>query len=932
MKKVARLICILLSVTLMGGLLSGCKNKSYDNEKFALVIASDDLDSVFSPFFSSSGADSEVHGQTQIAMLTSDDKGKPYCGEDEPTMAKNYQQTIYINNKSVTEEELIELTKNMTDEEKKGGENYYTEYEFLIKNGVKDSTGTPLTIKDVLFNMYVYLDPMYSGSNTMYSTDIMGLADYRTGIKNVSDSELESFNRTFREKAELRIDDFAKYFEKDADVRKSNRASIIKDGREDQVLADTQTVRIEFWKELNNDWLAAEAAVAEPTNEFKFNSDEGWKYFLANYNIITVERETDGTIKKDDNGNLEIKLNGTENWKHDRLNMIKIVYDNMVGILPSGEKGTPENGVNIDFEINTSTYELGESKLSAEKLREYLSSDDNVRTLNNVVAISRYYATASKVMEIFTLDEKTKYFDSNSNDPVEMVNGISVEKLTAGQTFKGKFGDNAISEDQYVLKIKINAVDPKAIWNFGFAVAPMHYYSNPEARSTAVANKYKNYGYKNFVYPGVDGAPADQTTGIKVGFKPRDLSYMTDVLQAVNKLPIGAGPYRATNFAGKPEDATPNTFFQDGIVYFQRNEYFETTGEEINNAKIKFIRYQVISSTKVVNSLQEGIIHYAVPNAKAEVMNQLNDTSFLHPFKVENNGYGYIGVNARYVSDIQVRRAIMTAMDTTYIKSYYGDLCSIINRPMSKASWAYPEGATDYYPYAEEAGDKADKKERDAECIATIKGLLSQSQFDYKLGGDGVYRFFNTNTSKWEKLKYTFTIAGAEEDHPAYMTFKNATEILAQVGIEAKAVNDNFALSKLSNGQLAVWAAAWSSTIDPDMYQVYHKDSQATSVNNWGYKYMIDEGNGSIEELNIIDELSDLIEEGRSALDDKIRTPIYARALDKVMELAVEYPTYQRDNIVVINTKVIDINSVNTEPNSHTGVFNRIWNVSLTNK
>ena len=37
-----------------------------------------------------------------------------------------------------------------------------TEYEFLIKKDIKFSDGTTLTIKDVLFNMYVYLDPAYT--------------------------------------------------------------------------------------------------------------------------------------------------------------------------------------------------------------------------------------------------------------------------------------------------------------------------------------------------------------------------------------------------------------------------------------------------------------------------------------------------------------------------------------------------------------------------------------------------------------------------------------------------------------------------------------------------------------------------------------------------------------------------------------------------
>jgi ABC-type transport system substrate-binding protein len=55
-----------------------------------------------------------------------------------------------------------------------------TVYTFVLKKNIKFSDGKPLTMEDVLFNLYVYLDPVYTGSSTMYSTDIKGLNAYRT--------------------------------------------------------------------------------------------------------------------------------------------------------------------------------------------------------------------------------------------------------------------------------------------------------------------------------------------------------------------------------------------------------------------------------------------------------------------------------------------------------------------------------------------------------------------------------------------------------------------------------------------------------------------------------------------------------------------------------------------------------------------------------
>ena len=138
----------------------GLKNPETD----AVVFATEAMDGNFNPFFATSGPDTEIVAQTQISMLTSDALGNPVCGQDQPTVALDYKSTmIGADGKEV---------KNGTDA-------VYTDYEFIIKKGIKFSDGVELTMKDVLFNLYVYLDPVYMGSSTIYSTDIVGLQAYR---------------------------------------------------------------------------------------------------------------------------------------------------------------------------------------------------------------------------------------------------------------------------------------------------------------------------------------------------------------------------------------------------------------------------------------------------------------------------------------------------------------------------------------------------------------------------------------------------------------------------------------------------------------------------------------------------------------------------------------------------------------------------------
>ena len=92
-----------------------------------LLLSSQELDGVFNPFFSSSAPDSQIVGMTQIGMLGNDSKGKVTYGENEAVVVLDY-------------------------EEKYDEDEDTTTYYLVLKNNVKFSNGTPLTIKDVLFN------------------------------------------------------------------------------------------------------------------------------------------------------------------------------------------------------------------------------------------------------------------------------------------------------------------------------------------------------------------------------------------------------------------------------------------------------------------------------------------------------------------------------------------------------------------------------------------------------------------------------------------------------------------------------------------------------------------------------------------------------------------------------------------------------------
>lgn len=124
---------------------SGGKEQVHNTETRPVVFATDALDGNFNPFFATSATDSTIAAITQVGMLSSDKDGDLTYGKDEPTVVLDYKETMKDSNKQVTTNAA---------EAADGGT---TEYEFIIKNGLKFSDGEPLTIKDVLFNLYVYL-------------------------------------------------------------------------------------------------------------------------------------------------------------------------------------------------------------------------------------------------------------------------------------------------------------------------------------------------------------------------------------------------------------------------------------------------------------------------------------------------------------------------------------------------------------------------------------------------------------------------------------------------------------------------------------------------------------------------------------------------------------------------------------------------------
>lgn len=829
MKKAIVIMNVLLLVTA----LYGCNKKTViSNEETVFTMSTDTASGVFSPFYSTSGVDSTMAGMTQISMLGSTASGEVAYGEDEAVVTLDMSQTLYDESGNVSAS---------------GDEDGTTVYQFVIKDDIVFSDGEPLTINDVLFNMYLYLDPVYTGSSTMYSTDIVGLSAYRTQDPDMTDESMSQYENTFTEAANSYMDDIEAYVIDDESFDAEY---------ETKIKATIDELRDMFYDELLADWDSYESDLESIM--LQYNLTDVWQAFLLYEGLLSIQyNSTTGYPILDDDGVYQVDFTAFPNASYDKDYCIQTVFD----------------------------YYMGESY-----------------TKDTIMSVFNYYACGSEIYANLVAEFKTAAFDEIKDSE----DGLLVKNISGITVVKGsQFNGTTTYDDTYdVLQVVINGVDPKAIWNFGFTVAPMHYYSDDYYTTLAMDADVYSSDCSDF--------------GVNMG----DSTWYQDTVKSKNAVPVGAGAYKMSTSTGTTADTTTETFaskfYNNGVIHFERNELFV-----LGSPVIKYIDYKEVTTSNVMNAVTDGSIHFATPSATEDNISTINSMSDTLDYTMnETSGYGYIGINAKYVQEVDIRRAIMAAMDVDLITDYYPNgLAEIIYRPMSLVSWVY-----DYENGANGTWDPEPVYNYD-DGIEKINEYVQSA--GYKMNSAGKYYLTANGTTKY--LTYTFTIAGTSTDHPAYNVMQNAANLLNANGWTVTVRTDSTALTKLSTGGLEVWAAAWSSTIDPDMYQVYHIDSTASSVLNWGYDYIKANQSQMSYEYNLILDLSDLIDDGRSVLDEATRSGYYQEALDLVMDLAVELPTYQRNDLYVYNSTIIDTSTLvpKSECTPYYGPLSELWTVSL---
>ena len=448
----------------------------------------------------------------------------------------------------------------------------------------------------------------------------------------------------------------------------------------------------------------------------------------------------------------------------------------------------------------------------------------------------------------------------------EEVYAYSTTGVTTGEDVPNVAG--IVKTGDYSMTLTTSELSTTMIYQLQMPIAPLHYYGD-----TAL------YDYDNNSF----------------GFPKGDLSSVRSKTSA----PLGGGMFTFSKYS-------------DGVVYLDANpDYFDGA------PKIAHVNMKETQEADKITGVQAGTIDISDPSYSLEVASQIADingaegedgpviTTRLKDYR----GYGYIALSAAKVNvggdpaseaSKDLRKAIMTviaAYRDEGIDSYYGDTASVINYPISNTSWAAPSVTDDGYQIAYSTdvdGNEiytSDMKSED-KYAAALQAALGY----FEAAGYTVENGQITAAPAGAKMEYQVNIgADGNGDHPSFQTLTNAAAALKTIGfnlIVTDMANASDLFASYQSGAAEGWVAAWQSTNDPDMYQLYHSS-----------------GSTNYYAINDTD-LDELIMAARQTTDQEARKAMYKEAMEIILDWGVELPVYQRSEATIFSTERVNIDTI----------------------
>ena len=520
-------------------------------------------------------------------------------------------------------------------------------------------------------------------------------------------------------------------------------------------------------------------------------------------------------------------------------------------------------------------YDLPADATEADAFNAILAKYD---TLTEAVDTEKANATFTSLLN----DYETKY-----------TKGIETGTSAANISGIKKTGD-------YSMTVSLTQVDATAIYQLGVTIAPMHYYGDKT-----------KYNYENNQF----------------GFDRGDLS----TVRAKTTTPLGAGPYKFMKF-------------ENGTVNFEANDSYY-----LGAPKTKYVNFLQTQEDDKLNGVVTGTVDITDPSFSSTTVdaikaaNKNDDVNgpAITTDTVDNLGYGYLGMSANTMnvnkepgSDASkaYRKAfatVLAAYRTVAIESYYGERASVINYPISNTSWAAPQAADPGYKVAFSVdaqgkdiytSDMNDEQKYEAALQAALT-FFEAAGCKVENGKVVSNPEGGMDTANYAIEREALIPADGKGDHPSFMVLTEASKALEKIGVHliVTDLSDSTQLwDTIEADQADMWAAAWSATPDPDMYQIYFSGMDGKAAGGSNYMYDINDA-----------ELNQLILDARNSLDQSYRKTLYKSCLDIIVDWAVEVPVYQRQNAIIFSTQRVNMNTVTPDITTFYGWLNEVEKIEL---
>ena len=480
---------------------------------------------------------------------------------------------------------------------------------------------------------------------------------------------------------------------------------------------------------------------------------------------------------------------------------------------------------------------------------------------------------------------------------IEAELGDAADEYKAGvQTGESAANISGIQKTgDYSMRVVTTKVDATAIYQLGVTIAPLHYYGDASL-----------YDYDNNSF----------------GFPKGDLSSV----RAKTTQPMGAGPYKFVKF-------------ENGVVNFEANDlYFQGA------PKTKYINFLETQEADKLNGVVTGTIDITDPSFSKDTVAAVESANggtlngdVITVNTVDNLGYGYIGMCSKVMNvggepDSEASKNLRKAFGTIFsvyrdvaIDSYYGERASVINYPISNTSWAAPQPTDDGYKVAFSVDvDGNDIYTSDMTAEQKYEAAKQAALGFFEAAGYTVEDGKLTAAPEGAALEYELWIPGdGVGDHPSFMVCTLASDALKSIGMNLiinDLTNSSDLWTALDAQTVAMWAAAWGATVDPDMYQIYYADVANGGANAGGSNYMY-----AIAD----EELDQLILDARASTDQTYRKAMYKACLDIVIDWAVEIPVYQRQNAIIFSTERVNMDTVTPDITTFYGWMAEVQNIEL---